>query len=226
LLEIPAYFFRQPPVETSPATLAGFERLYREYVAPGGGFEIPYDLAAPRWQFLCYLCDHKNILLHGSGERNIAEFEPRQPHDVEEFSNRRAVYAASDGLWPMYFAIVDRQKVSSLINACFQVIAADGVKSEPYYYFSVDQEALAVDPWRAGMIYLLPGATFEPQPLQDIEGVSVEVAQWASLVEVTPLAKLAVTPADFPFLKEVYGHDPVATMEKVRANPKGFPWHE
>jgi len=226
LLEIPAYYFRQPPVETSPATIAGFERLYREYVAPGGGLEIPYDLAAPRWQFLCYVCNHKNILLHGSAERNITEFEPRQSNDVDEFGNRRAVYAASDGLWPMYFAIVDREKVSSLINACFQVIGPDGVKSEPYYYFSITGEALADNPWRDGMIYLLPGATFEPQPLQDIGGVPIEVAQWASLVEVTPLAKLAVTPADFPFLKQVYGHDPAATMEKVRANPQGFPWHE
>lgn len=224
--EIPAYFFRQPLVDTSPATLAGFERLYREYVAPGAGLEIPYDLAAPRWQFLCYVCDHRHIVLHGSGEHNISEFEPRQSNDVDEFGNRRAVYAASDGLWPMYFAIVDRQKVSSLINACFRVIEGDGVKSAPYYYFSVNREALNDDPWRDGMIYLLPGKTFEPQPLDDYQGAPLEVAQWASLVEVKPLAKLAVTPADFPFLKEVYGHDEAAVWEKARANPKGFPWHD
>ena len=223
-MELPAYYLRQPDLEISPATLAGFERLYRQHIEPGTGGEIPYDLEAPKWQFLCYLCDHKNILMHGSGVRDIAEFEPRQSNDTEEFGNRRAVYAASDGLWPMYFALVDRQKVTLLTNACFRVVEADGVKSEPYYYFSIDRDALPEFPWHDGTIYLLPGDTFEPQPLLEFRGFKAEVAQWASPVEVKPLAKLAVTPDDFPFLKDVNGHDPAYIYEKATSDPEGFPW--
>ncbi|MEU1003082.1 hypothetical protein [Streptomyces tibetensis] len=41
------------------------------------------------------------VLLHGSGDPAIRRFEPRQPDDSSEFGNRRAVFAADDGLWPM-----------------------------------------------------------------------------------------------------------------------------
>lgn len=225
-MELPAYFLKRPAVEASPATIAGFERLYRQFVEPGTGAEIPYDLDASKWQFLCYLCDHKNILMHGSAVRDIAEFEPRQSNDIEEFGNRRAVYAASDGLWPMYFAVVDRTKVKGLVNSCFRAITPDGIKSEPYYYFSINRNAMPLYPWCDGMIYILPGDTFEPQPLQEFREFKAEIAQWASLVGVTPLAKLAITPEDFPFLKDVYGHDPEELFEKATANPKGFPWRD
>lgn len=47
-------------------------------------------------------------MLHGTGEPDIALFEPRQPEDLSEFGGRRAVFAAMDGIWPMYFAILDR----------------------------------------------------------------------------------------------------------------------
>lgn len=238
MTQLPAYFLKQPPHEISPATIAGFERLYRQYVAPGNdtrsdtrsdapnAVEIPYDLDAPKWQFLCYLCDHKNILLHGSGARDIGEFEPRQPHDTTEFGSRLAVYAASDGLWPIYFAIVDRPQVKFLVNACFRMVEADGIRSEPYYYFAIDRDALANFPWRDGMMYLLPSDTFEPQPLQDSRGVKAEIAQWVSPVAVRPLARLAVTPADFPFLNDVYGCDPDYIFERSKADPDGFPWRE
>jgi hypothetical protein len=74
----------------------------------------------PRWQFLCYLADHKPIVLHGSGNPGLSEVEPRQTNDLNEFSNRRAIYAASDGIWPIYFAIRDReQHAMSLTNACY-----------------------------------------------------------------------------------------------------------
>lgn len=225
-MELPAYFLRQPVVKADPATIAGFERLYRRYIEPGDGVEIPYDLDAPKWQFLCYLCDHKNILLHGSAARDITEFEPRKANDIEEFGNRQAVYAASDGLWPMYFAVVDRTKVKGLVNACFRTIALDGIKSEPYYYFSIDRHALPLYPWREGMIYILPGDTFEPQPLDDTGKFKAEIAQWASPVGVKPLARLGITPDDFPFLKDVYGHDPDELFERATANPKGFPWRD
>src|SRR4051812_36260640 len=120
-MELPGYFLKRPALELSAATITAFEQLYTDYVEAGTAQEINYQLAAPKWQFLCYLCDTKRILLHGSGNPDITEFEPRQPKDIEEFGNRRAVYAASDGIWPMYFAIVKREQVTLLMNACFKV---------------------------------------------------------------------------------------------------------
>jgi hypothetical protein len=42
------------------------------------------------------------------GEANITRFEPRKPADRSEFRGRRAVFAAMDGIWPIYFASLDR----------------------------------------------------------------------------------------------------------------------
>jgi hypothetical protein len=52
----------------------------------------------------------------------------------------------------------------------------------------------------------------------------LDIAQWASLVPVRPLAHLAVSPADFPFLAQVRGHDMAKVNQRAERNPQGFPW--
>jgi hypothetical protein len=76
------------------------------------------------------------------------------------------------------------------------------------------------------MIYLLPGDTFEPQPPEEFRGFKAEIAQWASPVGFAPLAKLAISPEDFPFLNDINGHDPAYIYEKATTDRKGFPWRE
>jgi hypothetical protein len=124
----------------------------------------------------------------------------------------------------MYFAIVDRDRyVTSLMNACFRVME-DGQWSEPYYFFSINEDAIPHRPWRRGTVYLLPRATFEHQAPGDYQGKMLEIAQWASLVAVKPLAKLAVGPEDFPFLSQIYPHDPKTVSVRAASDPEGFPW--
>ena len=81
--------------------------------------------------------------LHGSGDPNIALFEPRQSNDLNDFGNQKAIYAASDGLWAMFFAIVDRDRVTSITNACVRLEDDTGAVHGPLYVFSVSQSALA-----------------------------------------------------------------------------------
>jgi len=212
-------------MDLDAGTVETFERIFTAAVEPGRGAEIEYDLPAPKWQFLAYLCDTKGLLAHGSGNPHIEEFEPRQSNDVAEFGNRRAVYAASDALWAMYFAIVDRDgHVKSLMNACFRVVEEDGSRSEPYYFFSVNGDALPHKPWRRGTLYLLPRDTFEQQPPQTSRGALGEIQQWASLVSVRPLARLSVDPEDFPFLEQILPHDPATVRLRYERDPEGFPW--
>ena len=202
-MDLPTHFLPQPTADWGDETIASFEKLFAEAVERGAGEAIDYTLNAPKWQFLCYLCDHKNILLHGSGNADIAEFETRKSQDVNEFGNRQAVYAASDGIWPIYFAVMDRENyVTSLVNSCVRVIE-EGEKRGPYYFFSINGDALPHQPWRNGTIYLLPADTFEKQPRAQYRGMEIDLAQWASLVPVRPLAKLAVAPEDFPFLAQI-----------------------
>jgi hypothetical protein len=219
---IPGYYLQRPALRSED--FIHFERLYSRMMEQEHAEELAYDLSAPKWMFLCYLCETKNIVLHGSANCSILEFEPRQSNDVHEFGNRRAVYAASDGIWPLYFAVVDRDRVASLVNSCFRIRNEAGNEDEYYYYFSVDRDALPHHPWRNGMIYILPRDTFEQQEPMERLGLRVEPMQWASSVSVKPLAKLAVTPEDFPFLHQVEGHDPQLVAERSKRDPDGFPW--
>jgi hypothetical protein len=224
-MDIPAYYLTRPTPVPGSATAESFERLYAEIVAAPAITPIDFRFDAPKWQFLCWLCDHKDVLMHGSGDPDIAEFEPRQSNDVGEFGNRRAVYAASDGLWATYFAIVDREKhIRSLINASFRVRDSGGEATGPYYFFSVNADALPHHPWRSGTVYILPRAGFEQQPVQHVNGFDVVADHWASASPVIPLAKMTVTPGDFPLLAQVRGHDPEVTFARAKANPNGFPW--
>jgi hypothetical protein len=224
-MRLPSPIETRPPMDLDPEAVAACERLYTEVVEHGIGAEIPYDLSTPKWQFLCYLTDNKGVLVHGSSTPDIVEFEPRQSEDVGEFGNRKAVYAASDALWAMYFAVTDRSRgVNSLHNACFRVVQEDGSKSAPYYFFSINSDALAHHPWCNGTIYILPRASFEQQPPVTLRGLTGEIPQWASTTPVRPLARLPITPADFPFLPRIRGHIHEVLRERIRDDPEGFPW--
>jgi hypothetical protein len=162
-------------------------------------------------------------VLHGSSDPDIARFEPRQSNDIAEFGNRKAVYAAADGLWAMFFAILDRPRHRmSLTNSCFRVLGEDGAVSEPYYYFAVNREVLEQDQLSQGTVYLLPAGRFEREPAYVEGGRRVLTAQAASVQPVEPLAKLVVEPAEFPL--RIRGYDRATQLARIEADPGGFPW--
>ena len=222
-----SYWLRRPEQLETSETRASFEHLYEAQVTPATGAFIDYTLSVPKWQFLNYLTDHKEILLHGSRDPDIGAFEPRQATDAYAFGNQRAVYAASDGLWALYYALINthKHKGISRLNACFRCERSGGL-GEPYYFFSLNFEVLADEPWRPGVVYLLPRETFVQEPPKVWRGTMTRSAQWASPVAVGPLAKLRVEPEDFPFLSEVRGHDKEAVARQAREDPEGFPWLE
>lgn len=223
----PAYWTPRPAQVPDRSTLASFDRLLEQALANGPDEPIDYRLEAPKWQFLCHVADHGGLVLHGSGNPAISRFEPRQPDDSTEFGNRRAVFAAGDGLWPMYYAILDRDRYPmSLLNGCARFADGGEQLSEPHYYFSISAQARKQQPWRPGTVYLLPDSTFELQPRLQLGNVSVQLAQWASPAPVSPVAKLTVQPEDFPFLDEIRGHDDEQVWARAAADPDGFPWHE
>src|SRR5262245_51037840 len=121
-INLPTYWLPRPASAPDAATLAAFDALLDTALAQGPNVPIDYALPAPRWQFLCHAAEQRGLALHGSGNPDIAEFEPRQSNDLNEFGNQKAVYAASDGVWAMFFAIVDRGRFNmSITNACIRV---------------------------------------------------------------------------------------------------------
>jgi hypothetical protein len=225
---LPAYWLPRPAFRPDGETTAAFDRLLDQALDQGPEQPLDYRLDAPLWQFLCHAADRGDVVLHGSGDPAIVRFEPRRPADPLEFSNRRAVFAATDGIWPMYYAIVDRERhpAMRLCNACVRGASGPGEFGGPYYFFSVSRPALDRQPWHTGTVYFLPAATFETQPPLRSGDAWIQVAQAASPVPVKPAAKLTVRPGDFPFLQQVRGHDDALLAARVAADPEGFPWCE
>lgn len=186
----------------------------------------PIDLTGrterPVWQLLVHAAATGRFALHGSGATDITVFEPRQSNDVNEFGDRLGVYAAADGLWPLYFAIVDRPRITSLINAAFHLIGPDGVESGPWYFFSVASQHPA--PWRSGAVYLLPRDGFAAQPEVDHPLGRLRIAQLFHPGAVRPLGMVRVRPEDFPLLHAIRHHDQEETLRRAEADPDGFPW--
>ncbi len=221
---LPDYWLTRPSSNIEEKARIAFDELLDTLRPIGGCPSIQYTLPWPKWQFLCHVADQHEIAMHGSGDADIAMFEPRQSNDLNEFGNQKAVYAASDGLWAMFFAIVDRDRVQSITNACIRLEDEMGAVHGPYYVFSISRSALPSQPWRTGTIYLLPRSTFSLQPPMAFGTHKVRIAQLASYVPVQPLAKLTVTPEDFPFLMQIRGHEDERLQEYATALQTGAPW--
>lgn len=224
-MQLPDYWMPRPTARLDDAMRAAFDQLLTDAQARGPNAVIDYSLAAPKWQFLCYAAEQHNLALHGSGDASITIFEPRQANDLNEFGNQKAVYAAADGIWAMFFAILDRDHYPMTIsNGCIRLVDSAGQVSDPVYIFSISQTALLEQPWRTGTVYLLPRKSFAAQAPIPFGPVEVRVAQLASFEPVTPLARLTVTPVDFPFLAQIRGHDDARLHEYAQALMTGGPW--
>lgn len=219
------YYLPRPPFELTPAMQSAFDELF---LATLPGSEIDYRLPFSKWQFLSYLCDSRELVLHGSQTPGIEVVEPRQANDVKAYSNQRAIYATTDGIWVIYFAIIDRKKYSplSLFNSCFRVGPTLEQLSDPLYFFSITHSARLQNPWCQGLIYILPRQSFQREPAQVFEGFQVVFPHWISLQACQPAAVLRVDAKDFPFLEQIHGHDDEKLSRLAAADPNGFPWPE
>ena len=216
-MEVPAHFVKRPGPPPDVAARTAFDALLGDAVAAGPEKPIDYRLTAPKWQFLCHVADRGTHVLHGSTAGDIATFEPRQSNDMLEFGNRKAVYAAADGLWALFFAVLDRPAHDmAMINSCFRYETGGIGTGEPFYYFAVDEHRLS-----AGTVYLLPADGFEREPPYVEAGRRIVTAQAASLEAVDPVAKLDVQPADFPL--PIRRFDRATTLARIEADPRRFP---
>jgi hypothetical protein len=227
IMILPDYWLHRPNLEIDSQTRSDFDQLIARVKTSEINTLIEYTFKIPKWQFLCYLADKHGIVLHGTGDPHIRIFEPRRSIDLSEFGAQTAVYAAGDGLWAMFFAILDRDHYPmATSNACIRLVNEAGKVSEPQYVFSISQTALRQKPWRKGMVYLLPGDTFVKQPSLRFGPYEVRLPQLASLVPVKPFAQLEVAPDEFPFLKDIRGLDDDRLDEYGKAMQTGAPWPE
>ncbi|EYB67823.1 hypothetical protein DEIPH_ctg032orf0069 [Deinococcus phoenicis] len=182
----------------------------------------------PRWIFLDGLA-RQGFLLHGSARGDLTGFEPRTPHDLspDEFSKRTGVFAASDGLWAMMYALRDRSRVARMLNMALQVQEAGGGWSSMRYFLSLAPRGPAVTDGRdllsPGFVYVLPPEGFEQMPPYGWPGLgTVREPHWVSPNPVRPRLCVPVMPGDFPL--PVRTHDAARVDALARLDPWGFPW--
>lgn len=217
------FLLPQPVFELPPEKQLGFDTLLD--ATPSGSF-VDYQLAYPKWQFLSYLCQSRDLVLHGSQNLDIDEVQPRKAIDIKAFSAQNAIYATTDGIWVIYFAIIDRKRFGqlSLFNSCLDIRISPDQSFGPLYFFSITHSVLLQKPWCDGAVYILPRDCFEQESAQQMLGVEIIFPHWISSKPARPVAKIHVGPQDFPFLNEIHGHDDEKLSQLAAADPNGFPW--
>ena len=168
---------------------------------------MDYDLPYPKYEFIQYLNTQDAVIFHGSNNTGIETFSPvrtsMELFDKSGRGNLQAVYGTHDGLWSMFFAIVNRKQLRGSIRNGVMNFHNRAGETLSVYNFSINQDQLAEQPWCEGALYLLPRSTFVRTKLSE-ETYSNE---WVSEEAVKPIAKLSLQPEDFPFLKQIGGHD-------------------
>jgi hypothetical protein len=138
-----------------------------------------------------------DVLFHGSGRDDLDVLEPiRRSSDSTQFG----VYATSDPVWAMYFAILRRGRPFSTRNGSIGVSASE---LYPRWYFFSLRGGYESAPFADGWVYVLPRDGFFQEP--PLAG-SLDTAQWVSPSAVRPVERVAVTPSDFPFRDLVVTH--------------------
>lgn len=193
-----------PVLTLDSKKIEAFEKLLLEARRLGPAAFIDYNIPYPKHEFLRYLVDRKQILLHGTTYPDLKVLLPmRGSTDARAAMNKRSIFASADGILPMFFAIMNRENyVGSLSNGAYRLMDATGM-STTHYFFSINEEMLKLWPFRCGTVYLLPRDKFKPAA----NGHGVMLEEWISYEPVPVLAKLSVSPEDFPLLDSVWGHD-------------------
>ncbi|WP_078427698.1 hypothetical protein [Alkalihalobacterium alkalinitrilicum] len=88
-------------LDLSQQAMNEFDELYKQYLLVGEGNLISYHSKYPIYQFLNYIVETKNVLVHGSNSSAINNFTPK---DSALFNGRpvKAVFATSDGVWSYF----------------------------------------------------------------------------------------------------------------------------
>ena len=184
-----------PPPTVDPDTEAKFSAVADELLA-GEAVVVP----EPRLDFLRWLAQSRPVVFHGSPRDDLSELSTeRKSRDTTTWGNQQAVYASTDPVWAIYFACLRRDggwtgtKNGSMGRA-------GGPLYPRRYFFAHNRGSASPDRFGPGSLYLLsPSGFVADEPLAGV----IDTAHLVSREPVTPLARIDVTPADFPFAERI-----------------------
>ena len=154
----------------------------------------------PRLEFLRWLATHRDVVFHGSPRADLTELSTeRASRDLTAWGDQRAVYATKDPVWALYFACLRRDRGwTGTRNGTLGV--ASGALYPRVYFFVHNRGSASPERFGRGSVYVLPADTFEAdRPLLG----ALDTSHLVSRVPVVPLARIDVTPDDFPFRHRV-----------------------
>jgi hypothetical protein len=184
-----------PPPIVDRATKTRFE-LAADVLLAGEASEIP----EPRLEFLRWLAENRPVVFHGSPRDDLLVLSTeRRSRDLTAWGNQQAVYASTDPVWAIYFACLRRDRGwTGTKNGSMG--RAGGPLYPRRYFFLHNRGSDSPKRFGPGSLYLLSPATFvADEPLAG----AVDTAHLVSHEPVKPLARLDVTPEDFPFRDRV-----------------------
>lgn len=195
-------FLRPPALTIDEPRRRAFETIVQEWFHRGPTVEIEYNAPYPKHEFFCYLVRERGYLIHGSTSLNLTSLTPREQQDWKG-KPHKAIFAASDGIWPIFFAVLHPQLAACAIrNGCFVIDRGEGPACEErFYFFSLDHACRATARWERGMIYVVKRDGFEPNGRRP-----VYFDEWVGPERAPVIARVPVTPTDFPFLAQVAAH--------------------
>jgi len=197
----------EPTTEFAFEKCTHFKSLLQTSLEQVDGGWIDYDLPYPKYEFVQYITAQDQIIFHGSNNQDIVDFQPiRKSMELRDETGRgniQGVYGTHDGIWAMFFAIVDRSKLKGSIRNGVMYFQNQAGEQISVYNFSINQEQLEERPYTEGALYLLPRDTFTRLMLTSDSYAN----EWASEQPVKAIAKLRIRPEDFPFLEQISGHD-------------------
>ena len=141
-------------------------------------------------ELLTHLVERHGLLLHGS---NHAELDILEPRPAPDFGTRvEAVAAADDGIWPLFYAVVARERIAGVFTGCMHLGRRPSLRR--FYFFRV----FGADPeeettWTTGAVYAVPRDGFRREWGNE----------WLLNRKVTPVLRVLVRPSDFPLRQSV-----------------------
>lgn len=150
-----------------------------------GGLIDASSIAFPAHELLTHLVLHHGLLLHGTNNPDLEVLEPRPARDFGTYVD--AVAAADDGIWPIFYAVVARDRVEGVFTACLHLDRPPRLRR--FYMFRV----FGADPhdettWTNGAVYAVARDGFRREWGNE----------WLAGNEVAPVLRVLVQPSDFP----------------------------
>jgi AraC-like DNA-binding protein len=188
------------------------DSIYRKYVSSGAGLLIPNAVFCdlPKALFLDYLVRYRSILLMGANQGNLTRLAPVVLSQNLAGWNLPRYMAFGNSIEAIYHAILDFERLARLDHATRSTL----VLSEGFY-FGLDYRVVGEAPWRGGTVYLYRAADFPESFLSE--------PFWTEK-PIHPIARIAVTPSDWPMLDQVRGVDMKAQIGRQCETYLGYPW--